>query len=176
MGMILRGSRCSRPIMKKGVDAPRGFAADTLDLHEVRQRSPFDRLKRTEMQKQRALAGRSDAGNLLQARLAQVALAARAVRTDGKAVRLVAQTFNEIKHWIARRQPERVAPWNKERFPPGIALGPFGDGSDRNRKTESGQNFACGRELALPAIDQHEVGPGRFVLRIENRVLFPSPL
>src|SRR5947207_10254980 len=159
MGMISRGSRCGRPIMKKGVDAPRGFRADTLDLHEVRQRGPFDRLKRTEMQKECALAGRSDAGNFLQAGFAQVAFTARAVRTDGKAVCLVAQTFNEIKHRIARRQLERVAPGNKERFPPGIALRPFGDASYRNRKTESGQNFASRRDLALSATAQDKAGP-----------------
>ena len=80
--------------MKKGVDAARGFRADTLDLLEVRQRGPFDRLKRTEMQKQRPLAGRSDAGNLLQAGFAQVAFTARAVGADGKAVRLVAQALD----------------------------------------------------------------------------------
>src|ERR1700740_2625482 len=35
MGMTVWGSRSGRPIMEEGIDAPGGFSADALDLHEI---------------------------------------------------------------------------------------------------------------------------------------------
>ena len=146
--------------MEEGIDAPRGFGADALDLHQIGQRGSFDGFQRAEMQKQRAFAGRSDARNLLQTGFAQIAFAARPVRAYGKTMRLVAQAFDEIKHRIAWRQLERIPSWNKERFPAGVAVRPFGDGHDRNLDPKPGQNLARGTELPLPAVDQQEIGPG----------------
>src|ERR1051326_1945172 len=68
----------------------------------------------------RPLAGWPDAGDLLEAALAQIALAPGAVRADGETVRLVAQPLDEIQHRIARRQLERVAPGNEEGFAAGV--------------------------------------------------------
>ena len=47
------------------------------------------------MAQQRALAGRADAGDFLQAGLADVLLAPRAVRADRETVRLVAQPLTK---------------------------------------------------------------------------------
>ena len=52
---------------------------------------------------QRALAGRPDAGDLLQARLANIAPAPDAVRADRKSMCLVTQALHEIEHGIARQ-------------------------------------------------------------------------
>ena len=78
------------------------------DLRQIGERGALDRLQRAEMMQQRALARRADAGDFLQAGLADVLLAARAVRADGEAMRLVAQPLDEIEHRIARRQLERA--------------------------------------------------------------------
>src|SRR6516165_6208028 len=111
-----------RTVMKEGIDSARRFRADAIDFHEIGQRGALDCLERAEMQKKRALAGRPDPGDLLQARFAQIALATRPVRADRKAMRLVAQSLDEIEHRIARWQLERVparrrapAPWRWRR-------------------------------------------------------------
>jgi hypothetical protein len=66
MGLFRSGSRSGRPIMEEGIDAPRGFGADALNLHEIGQRGPLYRFERAKMHEQRAFAGRADAGNFLQ--------------------------------------------------------------------------------------------------------------
>ena len=53
------------------------------------------------MVQQGAFAGRADAGNFLQAALADVLLAAHAVRADGEPVRFVAQPLDELEQRIA---------------------------------------------------------------------------
>src|SRR5262245_24715882 len=164
-----------RTVMKEGIDAARRFRADAIDFHEIGQRGALDCLERAKMQKKRALARRPDPGDLLQARFAQIALATRPVRADRKAMRLVAQPLDEIKHRIARRQFERVPARYKEGLPSGVALGPLGDGGDRKRKAEASQDLACGGELALPAVDQDEIRPGRVLLLFCIRDLFPPP-
>ena len=108
---------------------------------------------------QGALSRRPDAGNLLQAGLAQIAHAAGAMRTDREAVRLIAKPLDKIKHRIARRQLERVAPRKKEGLAAGITIRSFGDGGERYLDSMLGQNVAGGIELPLAAIDQHEIGP-----------------
>src|SRR5215470_20334077 len=80
MGMTAWEPRSGRSVMEEGIDAPRGFGADALDLHEIGQRGSFDRFQRAEMQKQRAFAGRSDARNFLQTGFTEIASAARPVR------------------------------------------------------------------------------------------------
>src|SRR5665811_1792388 len=83
------------------------------------------------MAQQRALAGRPDARNFLQAGLADVLLAPRAVRADGEAVRLVAQPLDEIEQRVARRQLERRAAGHEEGLAPGVTVRPLGDGDQR---------------------------------------------
>src|SRR5579863_466379 len=85
--------RSRRALVKESVDAPRGFRADAVDLHQIGDRSALDRLERAEMMQQSPLARRPDAGDLLQSGLAQTAHAPRPVRADGEAMRLVAQPF-----------------------------------------------------------------------------------
>src|SRR5262249_53398141 len=84
MGMTAWEPRSGRSVMGEGIDAPRGFGADALDLHQIGQRGSFDRFQRAEMQKQRAFAGRSDARNFLQTGFAEIAFAAGPVRAYGK--------------------------------------------------------------------------------------------
>src|SRR6516165_9224181 len=83
---------CSRrPLVEEFINPSRCFGTDTIDLHQIRDRSALDRLEGAEMMQQCALACRADAGDFLQTGFAQVAHAARPVRTDCEAVRLVAQ-------------------------------------------------------------------------------------
>ena len=58
------------------------------------------------MVQQRALAGRADAGDLVERVLDQFAFALGPVRADREAVRFVAQPLHEIERGIARRQLE----------------------------------------------------------------------
>src|ERR1700735_972874 len=106
--------RSRRSLVEKFVNSPRRFGADTIDLHQVGDRRPLDRLERTEVVQQRPFPRWADARDFLQAGLAQIAHPARPMRTDRETMRLVAQPFDEIKHGIAWRQFERVAARNKE--------------------------------------------------------------
>ena len=90
-------------LVEEIVDLARGLGVDAGHLGEIGGGGALDRLERAEMLQQRALARRADAGDFLQAGLADVALAPRAVRADREAMRLVAQPLDEIEHRIARR-------------------------------------------------------------------------
>src|SRR5260370_4075660 len=80
--------RLSR-LMEKIIDLARGFRIDAGDLREICNRSAFDRLERSEMPQQRALAGRADPANLLQPGFTDVALPALAVRAEREAMRVL---------------------------------------------------------------------------------------
>src|SRR5262249_7370515 len=77
-------------LMKKVVNFTRCFRAHAGNLGEVGLGSALDCLQRAKVLQERALAGRANARDFLQAGLAQVLLAAGAMRTDRKAMRLVA--------------------------------------------------------------------------------------
>ena len=160
--------------MKERINPPRGFRADTIDLYQIRDRSALDRLERAEVVEQRALARWANAGDLLQAGLAQIARPARAVRTDGEAMRLVAQTLDKIKHGITRRQAKRLAAGHKERFAASVAIRTFGDRDQRNLGTERLEHLTRGVELTLAAVNQDEIGPWQFSFFFF--FLFPLPL
>src|SRR4029078_12799483 len=91
-------------------------------MFQVGNRGPFNCLQRAEVPQQRALASRADAGDFLQARLADVLLALLAVRSDREAMRLVAQPLHEVKNRVARPQLDRLSSRNEEgpsaRLPP----------------------------------------------------------
>src|SRR5437588_712654 len=100
---VISSGRCAalwRPLMKEIVDLTRGVGADPRNLGEVGKGGALDRLQRAKMMQQCALPRRPDAGNFLQARLADIAFAARAMRADGEAVGLVAQPLDEIEQRI----------------------------------------------------------------------------
>src|ERR1700749_4382083 len=117
--------------MEKVINPSCCLVADAGDLAQVGHRGPFDRLQRSEMTQQGALAGRPDAGDLLQAALTDVAAAALAVRADGEPMRLVAQTLHEIEHGVARRQFERRPPRHVEGLAAGIAVRTLSDRDHR---------------------------------------------
>src|SRR5436309_342856 len=83
------------PSMEKIIDLARRFRIDAGHLLEIGNRSAFDRPQRPEMPQKRPLAGRADAGNLLQPGFADVPFSALPMRPDRKAVRLIAQPFDE---------------------------------------------------------------------------------
>ena len=115
---------------------------------------------------------RSDAGDLVERALGEVLLAARAVRADGEAMRLVAQPLDEIERRIARREPERRAVGEEKSLAPGVAIGAFGDRGDRDAlDAEFGERLARRLELAAAAVDEDQVGPLRkgIVLRPDVR-------
>ena len=162
--------------MKELVNAPGRFGADTIDLHQIRDRGALDGFERAEMVEQGALSAWPDTRDLLQAGFAQIAHPPRPVGTDRETMRLVTQPFDEIEYRVARRQLERVATGNKERLAAGVAVGSLGDGDQRDVDAERSQHLTRGIELALPAVDQHEVRPGRFILLIRLRLQFPLAL
>src|SRR5579864_2010441 len=82
-----------------------GFAdaGDALDLGEAGARH---RAGRAEMVQERVLALGADAGDLVERRLPDRLRALGAMRPDRKAMRLVAQPLQEIKHRVARLEHE----------------------------------------------------------------------
>src|SRR5215831_20905539 len=96
----------SRAPVEEVVDLARGFRADSGHFGEIGRGCPLDRLEGSEMVEQRAFAGRTDAGDFLQPRLADIAPAANAVRADRETMRLVAQPLDEVEHGIARPELE----------------------------------------------------------------------
>src|SRR6202035_4348450 len=156
----------SRPLVKKFVNPARRFGTDAFDLHQVADRGALDGFQRAEVMQQRAFARRTDAGDLLQAGLAHIARPARAVRTDGETMGLIAEPLDEIEHRVARRQLERVAAREEEGFATGIAVRPLGGSDQGHLGAKPGQPVAGGIELAEAAVDQDEVRPGRLVALI----------
>src|SRR5690242_3423453 len=111
--------------VEKIEDAPRRLVVDAGHPREVGERGALDLAQGAEVAQERTLAGRTDARDLLQARLANVALAPRAVRADGETVRLVAQPLHEVKHRVARRQLEARLSGHMERLAPGVTIRPL---------------------------------------------------
>src|SRR3954454_24741230 len=99
-----RWGLAARGFVEEIVDLASGLFIDARHLRQIAERGALDRFQGAEMVQQRAFARWADAGDFLQAGLADVLLAAGAVRSDGEAVRLVAQPLDEIKQRIARRQ------------------------------------------------------------------------
>src|SRR5262245_5957724 len=160
--------RClSRLLVKKVVDLARGLRADAGHLGEIGGSGALDRLERSEMVQQRALARRADAGNFLQPGLADVAPPPHPMGAHGEAMRLVAQALDEIEHRLARLELERLAPRQEEGLEPGVAVRSLGDGDERHvGDAERRQRLLRRRELAASAIDDDEIGPGRKVLAL----------
>ena len=125
------------------------------------------------MMKKRAFARRPDPGDFLQASLADVALAPGPMRADGELMRLVAQPLDEIEQGIARRQPEWLAAGYEEGLASGIAVETLGDRGKRNAlNAERLERLARGIQLALAAVDQHQVRPGRNRIFVVGDLLF----
>src|SRR6185369_1308097 len=82
------GGLSGRGLVEEIVDLAGGLVVDARHLRQVGKRGALDGFQRAEMMQQRALPRRADAGNFLQARLANILLPSRAMRPDGEAVRL----------------------------------------------------------------------------------------
>src|SRR4051794_15224488 len=78
------------------------LGADAWNLGEIGDRCGFDCFQRAEVMQQCAFARRTDSFDLLQAGLAHVLFAKLSMRTDDKAMCLVAQPLDEVEHGIAR--------------------------------------------------------------------------
>ena len=100
-------------------------------------------------------------GDLVERRAADRLVALGAMRADREAVRLVAQPLQEIEHRVARFERERPAaraertararhcgraPWRSP------TIGTIVD-------AEFGEDLLRRRQLALAAVDQHQIGP-----------------
>src|SRR5262245_41046593 len=119
--------RSRRAFVEEIVDLAGGLGADAGNLRKVGDGRPLDRLQGSEMMQQRALAGRTDAGNLLQSGLADVPSPPHAMGADRKTMRLVAQALDEIEHGVARLELERLPARQNQGLHPGIPLRPLGD-------------------------------------------------
>src|ERR1700687_1726168 len=113
------------------------------------------------MMQQRLLAVRANAGNVVEQRVGDALRALGTVRSDGEAVRLVAQALQEIKYGVARIEAEGQLAWQEEPLAAGVAIGPFGDRGDGDiGDAELAEDGSRDRQLTGTAIDQDEVGPG----------------
>src|SRR6185437_13551450 len=135
-------------LVEEVVDQLRCRRVEARRLFEVGEARLGDVPGGAESEQERPLAGRADAGDLVERAFHEFLLAPRAMGSDGEAVRFVAQALNEEQGWIAGREPERLAPLDEEGLAPRVAVGAFGDrGESHARNSERGQNLACGLEL-----------------------------
>ena len=110
------------------------------------------------MLQQRALPRRPDARHLVERRGGDALLAPRAVGADGKAVRLVPERLDAVKHRVARFQEQRLLSLKIDALAAGIAVGPLGDRGDPDfRQAKLVQDLLGRRQLPRAAVDQHQV-------------------
>src|SRR5215468_3002246 len=106
------------------------------------------------MQQQRALAAGADARNLVEGRLRDLLRPLGAVGADGEAVRLVAQSLQEIENGVLRFQAERLAPRQEEALAAGVAVRPLGDADNGDvGHAKFGEYLDRNRELPGAAVD-----------------------
>jgi hypothetical protein len=108
-----------------------GFA-DAGNPLQLAKTGPGDRSRRPEMVQQCSLASRSDPCDFIERRTAERLCPLGTVRADRKAVCLVAQALQKIKHgvpWIERKWRSAR---QKEALAPSVAVGPFGYRDDRD--------------------------------------------
>ena len=89
------------------IHPPCGFPADPRRGFQIGQPRHLHPARRTEMVQQSALAGGANAGDLVDLALPDGLRTPGAVGRDGEAVRLVAQSLEEIQNRVAWRQLER---------------------------------------------------------------------
>jgi hypothetical protein len=122
------------------------------------------------MRQQGLLAGRADAGNIVQRVFRHLLFALGPVAANGKAVCLVAQALEIVEHRILLRQFERRLARQVEGFAAGIALGALGDGGDGDvGHAQFFGDLHHGRQLPLAAIDQDQVGHGCAFLALPDQ-------
>src|SRR5215510_2912124 len=159
----MRYHRSTGTFVKKVVNFSCCLGAHAGNFSEIGRGSALNRLERPEVLQEGALAGRPDAWDFLQAGLAQVLLAAGAMRADRKPMRLVAQPLDEIEHRVARLEHERVTSGDMKCFPSGVAVRPLGHAHERYiSEAKCHERLGRGGELATAAVDDHEIGPRGF--------------
>src|SRR5690242_21827283 len=112
------------------------------------------------MAQQRVLALGADTRDFVERRPPDRLDALGAMRADGEAMRLVAQSLQEVQYRIPRLQRERWPAGHEEPLAAGVAVGTLGDRDEREiRDTEFREDLLRRRQLALSAVDQHEIRP-----------------
>jgi hypothetical protein len=161
----------STPRLEKGVDGPRGRGVDPGRLHQILKPGALDRLHGAEVVKERALARRADAGNLIERVSDQFALALGAVRPDREAMRLVPQALDEVERRVARRQPEGRLSGLEEGFPARRRGRALCDADERDVLTPSASSSArAASSCPLPPSMSTRSG------QAGNSATLPSPL
>jgi len=118
------------------------------------------------MAQQRAFAGGADAVDRVERVFADGLCAPGAMAADRETMRFVAQALQIEKRRVVRFQHEGRAAWDVEILAPRVAVRSFRDRSDGHvddaRRLERIERRG---ELPRPAVDQHQVGPVRGILR-----------
>ena len=84
------------------------------------------------------------------------------VAADGKTVGFVTQALDVIQNRVARFEHEAGLVRHVKMLASGIPVRPLGHSDHGNVINSEVSQNTHGRKLALPAIDQHQVGPGGF--------------
>ena len=110
--------------------------------------------------RQRALAGRADAGDFIERDFLTKSFLRRA-RCVPMAKRCASSRRRWMKNSAGSRgaELERLATRNEKGLAPGVAVRPLGDRGERDaRDAEFGEHLPRRLELAAPAVDDDQVG------------------
>jgi hypothetical protein len=133
--------------------------ADPVDLHQVLDARPGHALGRAEGVQQGLLAAGPDALDLVERVLLQVHRAPRAVGADREAVGLVAQALQVVEHRRLGLEHERRLVRHEEPLQPGVAVRALGHAHHGDVvDAQVGHHLQRRVQLALAAVDQHQVG------------------
>src|SRR5947209_8222832 len=143
-----------------------GQARNGLELLTTRLQKP---LRGPEMREQQALAGRPDAGQLVEHRPGHRAVAATTMELDRKAMRLVARPLQQLQRRRVVRHHERGAAPGQEDL-----LDPLGEADHRRPEVaERRQRLEPRRQLALAAVDDY-YGLQRREARVVRALVRPA--
>jgi hypothetical protein len=159
-----------------GLDPGREFRPDPGHRRHLLHRRLADALGRAERAQERPLPRGAHAGEVVEGAPDRRPAPQVAVVGDREAVRLVADPLHEVERRRRRRQDDRIGPAGHEEL---LAL--LGQPGDRDLvEAQLAQDGEIGRQLALAAVDEDQVGQGpaellRAPLLAGLRPLEPAP-
>src|SRR5680860_1059644 len=146
--------------MKVVVDLLRQTFGHAIDGLEIGKRGTANSLGAAEMRQKRAFARSAHARHIVKRSSAYRLGSFRAMCADSKAVRLVAQTLDEVKDRIIAWQGDGALAGTVKLLLAQIAVDAFGNADHGDLAHAHLVHYAAhGADLPCPAVDQQKSGP-----------------